>query len=307
MSQSSTATNTTAPTWVKPVMRAGYGARGVTYVIVGGLAFLAAFRGGQAEGTQDALAQLRGDPFGLVALGAIGLGLLAYALWRFICAGYDLENRGRDAKAIIARIGQTVTGVIHLGLGVSVIRLAFGAGQDGQSPPQSLTSTVLAMPNGKLIVIAVGLIVIGAGIYYGYKGLAEKYKDHLRRTATTERLDPAIKAGLMAHGIVIALIGVFLFYAGQTTDAGQAGGIGKAFEVVRAQPYGRVLLSLLGLGTIGFAVYCFVEAAYRIIPRLSGGDVLSLSDKDVLSLADKADRAGQKAGAKLSKAKAQLG
>ncbi|WP_136637099.1 DUF1206 domain-containing protein [Pseudooceanicola onchidii] len=270
----------TAPTWVKPVMQAGYGARGVTYIIVGGLAVLAAWQGGEAEGTKGALAQLRGEPFGVVALVAIGIGFLAYAIWRLVCAGYDLENKGHDAKGVIGRTGQTVTGLIHAGLGVSVLRMALGSGSGGDgSAPQSMTSKVLAMPNGKMIVMAIGLIVIGAGIYYGYKGMSEKYKEHIRSTRVTRKLDPAVKAGLVAHGVVIALIGVFLFYAGQTSDPGQAGGIGKAFEVVRAQPFGRILLGLLGIGTIGFAVYCFVEACYRVIPRLAGDDITTLASR----------------------------
>ncbi|WP_375174930.1 DUF1206 domain-containing protein [Pseudooceanicola sp.] len=272
--------NGSAPEWVKPVMQAGYGARGVTYVIVGALAVLAAWRGGSAEGAQGALAQLRGEPLGLAALVLIGLGFLAYAVWRLICAAYDLQNEGHDAKGVIARLGQTATGVIHLGLGASVLRMAIGSGSGGgDSAPQSLTSKVLAMPNGKMIVMALGLLVVAAGLYYGYKGLSEKYKENIRLTSVTERLDPAVKAGLVAHGVVIVLIGVFLFYAGQTADPGEAGGVGKAFEVVRAQPFGRIMLGVLGLGTVGFAVYCFVEACYRVIPRLSGDEISTLASR----------------------------
>ncbi|EAQ05012.1 hypothetical protein OB2597_07000 [Pseudooceanicola batsensis HTCC2597] len=281
-----------APKWVKPVMRIGYAARGVTYLMIGGLAVLAAWTGGQAEGTKGALAQLRDEPLGLTALIAIGIGLLAYSVWRLICAWYDLEDQGSGFKAFIARTGQAVTGLIHLGLGISVLRLALGSGggQDG-SAPQSLTSRLLAMEYGKIIVMGIGLVVIGAGIYYGYKGIAEKYKEHIRLTRVTERLDPALKAGLVAHGIVIALIGGFLLYAGQTTDPGEAGGIGKAFQVVREQPFGRILLGLLGLGTVGFAIYCFVEACYRIIPRLAGDDISSLATRAKAKAEQKARQA----------------
>ena len=78
---------------------------------------------------------------------------------------------------------------------------------------------------------------------------------------------------------VIVLLGVFLYYAGQTTDPGQAGGMAKAFDTVRAQPFGRILLALLALGTIAFTVYCWVEAIWRVIPRRAGPDVRTLAHK----------------------------
>ncbi|MGR3396774.1 DUF1206 domain-containing protein [Pseudooceanicola nanhaiensis] len=273
--------NEQAPGWVVPVMRFGYSARGVVYIIVGGLAVLAAWRGGSAEGTTGALQTLKGEPWGYAALWIIAIGLFAYAVWRLIDAWMDLENYGTDMKGIVARTGQTVTGLIHAALGVGTIRMAMGdsSGSGDGGGTQSLASRVLAMEGGAIIMMILGVITMGAGIYYGYKAYAEKYKEHLRGTSTTEKLDPAIKAGLVAHGIVIVLIGTFLFYAGQNTDPGQAGGIGAAFDTVRAQPFGRILLGLLGLGMLGFALYCFVEAIYRVVPRVAGDSVTTLASK----------------------------
>ena len=101
--------NNSAPEWVKPVMQVGYGARGVTYVIVGGLAVLAAWQGGEAEGTKGALAQLRGEPLGMAALVAIGIGMLAYSVWRLVCATYDLEDEGHDAKGIVDNFNHPIS------------------------------------------------------------------------------------------------------------------------------------------------------------------------------------------------------
>lgn len=266
-----------APGWVVPVMRFGYAARGIVYIVVGVLAVLAAWHGGEAEGTTGALQSLKDEPWGQPALWIIALGLFAYALWRLIDAWMDLEDYGTGFKGAIARTGQVVTGLIHAALGVATIRMALGDSSGSGDGTESIASKILAMESGAVIMMTIGIVTIGAGIYYGYKGLAEKYKEHIRGTATTEKLDPAIKAGLVAHGIVIALVGSFLFYAGQTTDPGQAGGIGEAFDTVRAQPFGRILLGLLGLGMLGFALYCFVEAIYRVLPRASGDHVTTLA------------------------------
>ena len=279
--------NEDAPGWVIPAMRLGYTARGVTYLIIGVLAALAAWTGGEAQGTSDALASLESYPMGVVALWAIALGMLCYAVWRLICAGYDLEDHGSGAKAAVARMGQAVTGLIHLGIAFSVARLAWGfsggegggQGGEGGSGAQSVASWVLSLPYGSAIIMAIGAITIGAGIYYGWKGISEKYKENMRYTEFARKLDPVVKAGLIAHGVIIAIIGVFLIYAGLYTDPGQAGGIGKAFQEVRSQPYGMVLLGALALGTVAFAVYCWIEAAYRVVPRCAGPDIRTLADR----------------------------
>jgi hypothetical protein len=269
-------------------MRAGYAARGIVYVLVGFLALRAAWRGGQAEGAQGALASLTDEAWGAALLWAIAIGLFCYALWRLIDAWLDLDRHGTEAKGIVARIGLAVSGLVHVMLGIYAIRLVTAGGSaagDEDAGQERWTAWLLAQPLGRWIVIAIGLAVIGAGIYYGYKGISEKYKEFLRYTGTVERLDPACKLGLVAHGVVIAIIGGFLVWAGWTSDASEAGGLAQAFEIVRQAAFGRFLLGLLALGMIGFAIECFIEAAYRIVPARAGTDVTTLASRARAGLA----------------------
>lgn len=164
------------------------------------------------------------------------------------------------------------------GLAVTALRMSMGGGSSGGGAPQTLASKLLTLPWGAALVVAAGAVVVGAGIYYGHKGVSGEYKSHLRRTETSERLAPLCKVGLVAHGIVISLIGGFLILAGVTADPSQAGGMATAFETVRAQPFGRILLIALALGLVAFAIYCFVEAVYRIVPRARQGNTQSLAD-----------------------------
>tara|TARA_R110002020_G_scaffold70506_17_gene182954 strand:+ start:1793 stop:2632 length:840 start_codon:yes stop_codon:yes gene_type:complete len=263
-------------------MRAGYAARAAVYLIVGGLAVVAAWQGGQAEGTTDALAQLRGVPWGLAALWVIAVGLVCYAVWRLIDAALDLDNYGNDAKGVMARIGLVVTGLIHAAIGVSVGRLAMGSGNGsggsgGGGGAESATQQLMQMPYGPWIVVGVGLATIGAGVYYVIKGVQERYKEYIRVTPTASRLDPVMKFGCIAEGIVVGIIGATIVVAGLTTDPQQAGGVGEALDQVRSVAYGRILLGVLALGLIGFAVENAVEAIYRIVPRRSGEDVMTLA------------------------------
>lgn len=269
-----------APAWVPPVMRAGYYARAAVYTVVGGLAFMAAVKGGEAQGTTDALADLRAAPLGAVALWVIAIGLFAYMIWRLVDAALDLDDYGSDAKGIFARIGLAVTGLIHGAIGASVAATAMGGGSGGEGGgAQTATQKIMSMPYGPWLAGIVGLITIGAGVYYMHKGWAETYKKHIRVTPTARKLDPAMKLGCIAEGVVVGLIGVSIVIAALNADPSQAGGVGEALHQLRSMAYGRILLGVVGLGLIGFAVENAVEGTYRILPRYAGSDVMTLAKR----------------------------
>ncbi len=262
---------------LKWTMRAGYGARGAIYLVIGALAFLAVFTAGDAEGSKGALRDLRAQPFGVFMLWAIAAGMWAYMIWRITAGVVDVEDKGSDAKGIFARIAQGITGLIHGAIGVSVATLAMGTGGSGGGA-EDWTGRVLAMPAGRYLVGAAALILLGAGIYYAYKGWSGKYKAHLARNEFTQDMDVVLKFGLVVYGAVLALVALSLFYAAIYANPQQAGGLGQALNSLRGMTFGQFLLGGAGLGLIAFALYNFVEAAYRIIPKVSKGDVPTLAD-----------------------------
>ena len=267
-----------APAWVVPVMRAGYGARALVYLVVGGLALSVVFWGGEAQGTQNALADLKQVTFGSLLLWIIGLGLIAYMVWRIIDAAMDLEDYGDGPKGIFARLAQAVTGLIHGGLGISIIGLALGQ-SGGSSGAENWTARLMSLPYGPTLVAIVGGVVVAAGIYYIQKGLRGKYREDIRITRVTERLDPFMRTGLIAEGVIVGIVGGFLLWAGLTSDPGEVGGVGQALGYVRSMSFGAVLFAALALGLLCFALENAVEAIYRIVPRQAGTDVATLASK----------------------------
>ena len=263
-----------APNWVVPMMRLGYGARAAVYAVLGGLTLAAAWAGGATEDTQGALAQLRDEPFGIALLWLIGLGLMCFAAWRLVAAWYDLERRGDDEKGVFARIALVVSGIWYGALGVSVVALARGNSSGGGD----WTTKMMGMPFGKWIAAAVGLALLGVAAFHLYKGWARTYERNIQVTSTTRRLDPAMRAGFVAHAIVVGIVGAFLVIAALQADPSQAKGVGDALSYVRGMAFGRVLLGLLGLGLLGYALENAIEAIYRVVPRLAGPEVRTLGD-----------------------------
>ena len=265
--------------WALPVMRLGYGGRAITYVAIAGLSLWTIWQGGSAQGTSEALKSIETSPFGVFILLAIGLGLICYTAWRVINGCADLEKEGSDIKGIIARGGMIVTGLIHGAIGVAALVLAFGSSENGGDSSQIVTATrtVMSAPFGIFLVGAAGLATIGAGIYYLHKAWSQSYREKLAANHFTTHWNKVLRFGVAAQGVTVTIIGVFLTYAAWTADPSQAGGLGQTFSWLSGQVYGQIFVTLLCVGLLGFALFLFVNALYRVVPRLKDPDMRTLA------------------------------
>lgn len=265
--------------WAIPVMRAGYAGRALVYLAVAGLSLWAIWRGGEAKGTETALAQLERSGWGIAVLVLIALGMACYAVWRLVDALYDLECYGTDGKGIIARIGMIATGGIHLALGLSVIGILLGTGGQDGSGIAKAAGMVMKWPGGRWIVGLIGLVTIGAAIYYLRKAWKQSYRRHLAANHFTVHWNPVLRAGVAAQGVIVGLIGGFLVFAALRSNPQEAAGMGEVFDWLASQAFGNILVVAVCLGLLGFALFCAVNALYRIVPKASGTDIETLAQK----------------------------
>ncbi len=255
--------------WIVRLGRFGFAANGFVYGMVGFLALLGALgRGGDTTDKDSALVTLLNQPFGRIALGLVAVGLLGYIIWRFVQAVADTEGKGSDAKGILTRIGYAIAGLIYFGLAITCARLALGLGGNTEGNEQaSLSAQVMEQPFGQLLVGAVGLVVVGVGVYQIYKGYTAKFREKLETHRMSAREEQAVTAigrfGLVARGVVLLITGAFVTLAAINHDASQVKGLDGALDTVAAQPYGRALLAAVALGLIAFAVYMLAESRYR--------------------------------------------
>ena len=267
--------------WSLPVMRAGYAGRGLTYLVVAGISLWAIWRGGEAQGTESAMAVLADDWLGRAVVLAAAVGLIAYAIWRLIDAVFDLETYGTDGEGIVARLGMIVTGLVHGALGVGIASVGrasdgggsgSGGGSGGGGGVSGAVQTVLEWPGGRWIVVIAGLLTIAAAVYYARKAWKADYREHLFANEATRRWNGVLRAGVAAQAVIVGVAGGLLTVAGFRADSGRAGGIGEVLDWLQSQPFGQVIVVAVCLGLLGFALFCFVNAAYRIIPVLHEGD-----------------------------------
>jgi hypothetical protein len=252
--------------------RAGYAAKGIIYMIIGVLAFEAAFSaGGKMTNSQGALATILQQPFGQFLLGLVGVGLAGYALWRFVEAGLDVEAEGNDARGMATRIGYVLSGIGYGVLAYTAIRLVTGAVQSANSnnSTQDWTARLLAVPFGQVLVGLIGLVIIGLGLSQIVKG----YKADFHKALNLDSIPQPYQNwavvsgrwGYAARGIVFAIVGGFFLEAALHANAQQAKGLGSALDLLAQQPYGPLLLGIVAAGLIAYGVFMLVEARYRRI------------------------------------------
>jgi Domain of Unknown Function (DUF1206) len=156
---------------IERIARLGYGARGVVYIVVGGLALLAALgHGGRAGDSKDALRTVLAGPFGAAVVGVIALGLLGFALWRSVEGITDADQRGTSAKGLAVRGAHLISAGLYLGLAVSAASLSLGLGMSGGDGMHDWTAWLLGKPFGRWLVALVGLAIAGGG--FGFLGKA---------------------------------------------------------------------------------------------------------------------------------------
>ena len=258
--------------WIVPLARFGYAAKGAVYIIIGALAALAAFnRGGRTTDPQGAFEEILSQPYGQVLLGAIAVGLAGYALWCFIQAFKDTENKGSGAKGILIRCGYGVVGLIHASLALTAVQLILGSsgGQGGEESSKEWTAVLLAQPFGQWLVGAVGVGIIIVAMIQFYQAYTAKFRGELARGEMSARAESWVarvgRIGLAARGVVFGAIGIFLVLAALHANPNEARGLSGALRSLEQQPFGPWVLGIVALGLVAYGVYMVVLAWYRRI------------------------------------------
>jgi hypothetical protein len=258
--------------WVERLARLGYAAKGLVYFIVGLLAAQAASSsGGKTTGTSGALETIVTQPFGKFLLSIVTLGLIGYALWRFVQTILDPEHSGEEmnGKRIIKRLGYAFSAIAYFSLAVTSIKIIMGSSSGDSDSVEDWTIYFLHQPFGRWLVLLLGLTVIGVGISYLYEAYRGKFRSYFKlyQMSQTEQIWAMRlgRFGIAARGLVFGIIGIFMMLAAIQLDGTQARGFGGALAALEQQPFGPWILGIVAFGLIAYGMYCVIEARYRHI------------------------------------------
>jgi hypothetical protein len=238
------------------------------YGIIGVLAIkLALGTGGKNANQQGALKTIAHQPFGEVLLILVAIGLGGYALWRLLRA--LLGHGPEDSDTTFDRVAAFASGIVYAGLCAVAVELLLGSGGTSSGNPENTAAGVFGWPAGAWLVGIGGAVLIGVGLYQGYRGLSKDFLDDSK----TEQMSPGVRRwiewigtfGHLARMVVLGLVGVFLIKAAIDYNPNKAVGLDGALAKIANASYGPLLLGIVAAGLIAFGVYSLSDARYRRI------------------------------------------
>ncbi len=249
--------------WPARMARIGILARGVIHLLVGWLAIRIAMGNDEQVDQKGALAALVRQPFGRLLVFVLALGFLAYAAWRVLEAVLDPDDKGA-----VQRVGYAGRAALYIGLFLTAIRIAVdGGSKGGGGGGKGLAAGVLGAPMGRFIVIAAGLIVIGTGVWNGYRAFSRSFEKKLKEAEMSEvERTWTIRVGFVGHlarMVAYFAVGFFLVRAAIRFDPQEPVGLDESLHALAGASYGPALLVFVGVGLIAFGLYQVMLARYR--------------------------------------------
>ncbi len=253
--------------WLDHAIRAGLVAYGVVHLLVAWLAVQLAFGSKDDQASNSgALHYLAQQPMGKVLVWLIAVGMLLLVVWRLLEFAFGFQEESDEKKRWRKRATSLGKAVIYGALGWSAIKTAVGSGSSKGGGTDGTTAKIMNLPGGQLIVGAIGLAIIGYGLSLIIRGWTEKFREHLDAQGQSGDDGSAYvmlgKAGYIAKGIAIGMVGGLFAYAAITHEAKKSGGLDQALQTVLQQPFGQVLLTAIGLGIAAYGLFCFARAKH---------------------------------------------
>ena len=254
--------------WTQGFARLGLVAKGVLYVLVGGIAVHVSVGGGERLADRGgALAAVADHWLGLPLIAAVAIGLSGYAVWRLAQAFLGTTLEGQEEKSAVKRASYVARAAWYAGLSAVAFSVLFGADKQGGREEDRLTAWVLELPLGRWLVAGVGTGVMAAGAFNVWRGATAGFRKNLKTRKMSDVEERSFGAvgvvGHVARGLVFGVLGAFLVRAAYQYDSRETVGLdGALSEIVRAD-YGDTVLGFVAAGLLAYGLSCFVEARYR--------------------------------------------
>ncbi|MFI9383796.1 DUF1206 domain-containing protein [Kutzneria sp. NPDC052558] len=247
---------------VQIIGRLGMSGYGVVHLMVAWLAAQAAFGGGGEADQKGAVSAIAAQPFGAVLLWILAVLLAGFGVWQLLAAFVGYRWMSDEKQRLRRRLGVAGRGVVVLGLAAYAIGLVVGGGgSSGDQQEQDATATLLGLPAGPALVLAVAAVILVAAGVLAYRGVSRKFLEDLVSAGPVVQFLGVV--GYVAKGVAYGVIGVLTAIAAVTADPQRTGGLDTALHTLAGQPFGVVLLTAVAAGFAAFGLYCFGDARYR--------------------------------------------
>jgi hypothetical protein len=188
-------------------------------------------------------------------------------LWKLAEAIFGAA--GPDGKKATARVSAAARVLIYGFIAYGVLKYALGVGGPKSSDQQSvdLTATAMSHPGGRVAVVAAGVALAGAGLFFAFSAWQKRFFKKLNTSQMSPRTQAVVgwlgRVGGIARGVVFVTAGIFLIVAAIDAQPQQAKGVDSALRALTRTPLGPWLLLAVAIGLVMFGAFSCCEARWR--------------------------------------------
>lgn len=263
---------------VAKIRSAGFFTKGVVYLLIGALTFMAAFGlGGDIASTDGVVHFLLELPFGKTLGGIVALGLIAYSLWRIyqmLLRPGKINDKPKDLKDGFTRFRYFYSAVFY-----GIIAYSFAkplikdlSGEGGGAPSENSTQQkaalgeLLANDWGKVAIWILAAIIAAQAFWQFKLAYSAKFMKKIDNYPDIRHEYDFIRKmgrlGYSARGLVFAIISYFLVMVILQHNAQVYKGTEGAMQYLLSFSYGSILLGLTAFGLIGYGIFNIMVARH---------------------------------------------
>lgn len=266
--------------YVSKVRSAGFFTKGLVYILVGVLTFMAAFGlGGDVTSTGGVINFLLGLPLGRFLVGLVALGLFAYTLWRlaqvWLRPKKDGGKKPNNWKGVLTRLRYFYSAVFYAVIAYSFAEPLLddltGSNDpqkpaDGNQQEQAALGELLSQDYGTALIWIVALVVAAQAIMQFRLAYSAKFMKKIDRYPDLkneyEFIRKSGRFGYIARGVVFAIISFFLIKVILLHNAQVYKGTEDALQYLLSFSYGSLLLGATAAGLIGYGIFNMMVARH---------------------------------------------
>jgi len=240
----------------------GLVARGALYLVLAVLALELVFGNrGESADPRGAMHDLAHNGFGVVVLVILVIGFAGFALLHLYRAIRNPDNKTSR------RVNDAFWAVVNGLLAVLAASFLFSPSKpqgDTDQTDKTFSAKVMDMSGGRLLVGAVGLALLGYGLYLVWRAFSNDRQDERAVLEAAPNETPLVRTlsriGNVARGAILAFIGVLVITAAVQHDASETEGIDGALKRLLDHGLGEMAVFLIALGFAAFGIYSVARA-----------------------------------------------
>ena len=224
------------------------------------LSFLQIKKGGADEGSM--FVYLHQFIAGRILVWIILTGMISYIVWRIYETIRDPYSYGKDLEGIAKRSIAAFSSIADGLIAFSAIQALLNSGSASKTgipdAERELVADILSKPGGDWIIKIIAIIIcLTALVQFGYviiKGYMERLDIHHLNNDKRFVIHFLAWSGHFSRGIILGIIGVFLYKATVSGNPNEVVNTDKAFDFI-GDDVGHLYFIIVALGTILYGVF----------------------------------------------------